>query len=1190
MAVNWTEKQLLAINTTGANLIVGAAAGSGKTAVLVERIIKKIINDKIDITSLLITTFTEAAASKMKADIKEEIEKRLSEDPENKHLARQAVLVNKADISTIHSFCTRVIRRYFNEADVDPDFGVCDENEAKLLFDKAQEEVFLEMYESDDEGFYELLDCYAGQKGDDALKEMVGTIYNFLKAMPYYENWAKEKADAYSLDGGIENSSFYKVILDNFKRGIEENLHNLRIAHEMASSESEFSKYADALSEDVTSFEVLNKKAKSASASEIAVLLESITFKTASAKNGVDDNLKAYLQGARKSAKDFVEDFKEDFFSDLEEKCALVKKAKKRVEALFNLTKKTDEKFLELKKKRSLLDFNDLEHFCLKVLAKEDENKNKIPTPQAEEIKNKYVEILVDEYQDANEMQEEIFSLISKGDNLFMVGDLKQSIYKFRHTNPYIFKKKMKTYSESEGINRKVVMAENFRSRKNVIDLVNFIFEQACSEAVGEVIYNEDERLNFSAIYPEGEVNTGGKNELILIDAQKEEEDELYGIEAEAFAVSEKIKELFKTGYMVFDKKKGYRPIKLSDIVILMRSPSNSAKLVSDILENSNIDCFVDVGGGYFETEEISVIMNILTVIDNPHQDIPLLATLRSPIFSFDEKELVKIRIHSPEEDFFGALLSYSESGEDEALKSKAKSFFKKLSSWRKMAEYMPSFEIIENILTETGYFSYAGAMPGGEIRRENLRLLIKRAEQYEKTSYKGLFNFIKFVEKMAKKKKDSKSARLLGENQDVVRIMSIHKSKGLEFPVVFLMGLNKRFNTKDLSMNVILHKEMGIGIDFVDTTYRFKTPLITKKAIASALSGELVSEEMRLLYVALTRAREKLFMTAFAPDMDKKIEKWEQTASEAEGISLPEYRMTSAKCFADWVVPAIMRSPSGRCLTRGLISQTGGDIDLKVTRTSYKDEPFSKRVKTNEILSQAEDKIKEILFYEYKDKDSSRIPSKLSVTELKRLINSSLDGENYITREVKLEKTPEFLKEDKPLSATEAGSVTHFVMQNISLSKAPEEEDVCALLESMLKKGVLTERQKNAVNAEKIVSFFKSDLGKRLLLSKDVKREIPFEIKIKANEIYKTTSDEGILVQGIIDCVFEENEKTVLIDYKTDSLKNTTEEELAEKYLVQLEVYERALKALGETKTEKYIYFFQSGKYLKLGGKESEK
>lgn len=1190
MAVNWTEKQLLAINTTGSNLIVGAAAGSGKTAVLVERIIKKIINDKIDITSLLITTFTEAAASKMKADIKDEIEKRLSLDPENAHLARQAVLVNKADISTIHSFCTRVIRHCFNEADVDPDFGVCDENEAKLLFDKAIDEVFLEMYDSDDEGFYELLDCYAGQRGDDNLKEIVTTIYGFLKAMPYYEEWADKAARAYSLDGGIENSKLYKVILGNFNRGIDENLHNLRIARELAGEVAEFSKYADALSEDVTTFEVLNKRAKTSSLEEISALVSAISFKSPSAKNGIDDNLKDYLKSVRENAKNFIAEFKEDFFEGLEEKCALVKSSEKRVRALFDLTKKTDERFSELKRKRSLLDFSDLEHFCLKVLVTKDEKGNKIPTPQAEEIKKKYVEILVDEYQDANEMQEEIFSLISKGDNLFMVGDLKQSIYKFRHTNPYIFKKKMKTFSETDGINRKVVMKENFRSRKTVIDLVNFIFEQVCSEAAGEVTYNEDERLNFSAIYPKEEVNTGGKCELILIDAPEKDDDELYGFEAEAFAVAEKIKELFKTGYMVFDKKEGYRPIKLSDIVILMQSPNVDAKLVSDVLESSDIDCFLDVGGGYFQTEEIMVIMNILTVIDNPHQDIPVLAALRSPVFSFDENDLVKIRINSPETDFFDAVFSYSEAGDDAPLKDKTKGFLKKLSSWREMAEYMPAFELIENILTETGYFSYAGSMPSGEIRKENLRLLIKRAEMYEKTSYKGLFNFIKFVEKMSKRKKDSKSARLLGENQDVVRIMSIHKSKGLEFPVVFLMGLNKKFNTKDLSGSVILHKELGIGIDYVDTLYRFKMPLITKKAIASAILSELVSEQMRLLYVALTRAREKLFMTAFSSNMDKALGKWEQTASEAEGLNLPEYRMTSARCFADWVVPAIMRSPQGRCLTRGLISQTGKEIELKVTKTSYKNEPFSVKNKEDATLTETEEKIKEILLFEYKDKDGSRIPSKLSVTELKRLINSSLDGENYITKEIKLEKVPEFLKEDKPLSATEAGSVTHFIMQNISLLKKPEESDVQSLSDELYKKGLLTEKQKNAVDAKKIVSFFESDLGKRLLLSKDVQREIPFEIKILANEIYKTKSDEGILVQGIIDCVFSEGEKTVLIDYKTDSLKNTTEEELAEKYRVQLEVYERALKTFKKTETEKYIYFFSSGKYVKLGGMESEK
>lgn len=1204
MAIEWTEKQKCAIDRSGCNLIVSAAAGSGKTAVLVERIIRKIINDKTDIDELLITTFTEAAASKMKNDILEAIEKKLEENPSDKHLARQINLINHASISTIHSFCLKVIRSNFQNIDLEPDFRIGDENEIKLLKNEATDEVFEENYESGNENFYELLDAYSTQRGDERLKEIIDKIYGFVVSMPFYEKWMEKQAKSYDIADNFEETIYYKHIKENTTLIIKKNISAFRIACEQAQQCAGLESYESAFLTDMAYLESILYKVQNASVKETSALLAGFTTSTARSKKGADEETKKYLQLVRNEAKKDIAELYKKYYFELDDALIRLKNSMPKVETIFKLVAEIESKFAQMKKQRGIVDFNDLEHYCLKILTVEDENGNYTPSDAAKKLKDKYSEIMIDEYQDANEMQETIFSMISRGNNIFMVGDLKQSIYRFRHTNPMLFKSKTDTYKDGEGINQKVVMAENFRSRQSVIDCVNFIFEQIASPQLGEMVYDKDERLNFAAKYPfEENVNCGGSCELILIDKESEknfengyeeneeseenEEEILHGKQAQAMAVCRRIKELMAQGYMVYDKKEGYRNLKLKDIAVLIHSPKTDAQTICEAMEQNHIDCFADVGGGYFDSEEIDVVMNLLSVIDNPRQDIAILALMRSPIFLFDENEMARIRIEDAAGDIYSSVESYAENGSDENLKCKCLEFLQKTERWRQMSVHMPAHELIFTLYKETGYYAYVGAMTNGQVRRANLKLLYKRAENYEKTSYKGLFNFINFAEKMKKASGDSKGARLLGENQDVVRIMSIHKSKGLEFPVVFLVNLDKRFNFKDLKDDVLLHKDYGIGIDYIDCNLRYKCPMIIKNVIKDIARNEKLSEEMRVLYVALTRAKEKLIMVAAPTNLKSAMKKWETVASEAEKLELPVYRCSKAMSYLDWVMPAFLRSESAKDITSSYIATTGSKLDLKISIVNEKavSEEYAYENEEKEKYEN-EEELFGILDYSYENEKAKFVPQKLTVTELKRIINTLPDGENYISDNTKLLKMPSFMHSDTKLSGAEKGSVIHYIMQKTDISSKPDKDSIKKIADALFESGFFTKAQRDAVDADMILSFFNSPLGIQMLASNKVVREMPFEMAMPASEVYKNyTGNENILVQGIIDCWFETDDGIILVDYKTDALGvYNTVKSLAAKYENQLLIYKQALKKITKCENiESYIYFFSAGETIKV-------
>ena len=892
-------------------------------------------------------------------------------------------------------------------------------------------------------------------------------------------------------------------------------------------------------------------------------------------------------------------------------------------------------------------------------------------------MRNRYEEILIDEYQDSNMVQEVILNMISKEilgyPNVFMVGDVKQSIYRFRQAKPELFLNKYNTYSEEEGNNyRKITLFKNFRSRKEIVEGVNYIFKQIMSENIGELEYTDREALNLGANYKENhEVNgnVGGAVELHLIEKdiseeidKDEENDEegnendepLTNIELEARVVVKRIKELItdkgQNTFKVLDKQsKEYRPVQFKDIVILLRSTQKWAPVFMDELKNGDIPVYSDTGTGYFDTIEIQTMMALLQIIDNPRQDIPLLAVMRSPIGGFTPEEFIDIRSIDENVSFYKCVtmlinklerielnhnvdeIEVIEDGiiiqniEEEKIDLetayKTKEFFDKLKEWREKGIHMPIDEFIWYLYTETGYYGFVGAMNTGIQRQANLKILFQRARQFEKTTYKGLFNFINFITKLKKSSGDMGSAKTIGENENVVRIMSIHKSKGLEFPVVFVSAAGKNFNLMDLNKNILLHHQLGFGPEFIDVEKRITYPTIFKQSIKKKILLESLSEEMRILYVAFTRAKEKLIITGAIKNIEKYCNKYIDIVG-IDDEKLPEYEIYKGRSYLDWITPAVMRNVHGEILRKlGGIEDTipynllkhrsqwdihvwkRADIEEKVEENKevHNEENIDVVDKINKlILKNINDKeqynnhiesIRKRLEFNYLYKRASQIPTVITVTELKRRMNSETDMENL--NEIyasKLNKRPSFLQENKGLSSTEKGTAVHDVMQYLDIEKVSSIEDIKEQILQMVGKEFLTSEQADSISPVKILKFFQSSLGKRVVSvgKNNVYKEIPFHLEMESKEVYRDLPDyykgEKIMLQGIIDCYFIEEGELILLDYKTDYVENGDVTPLVQKYEKQLEYYSRALEEItGVSVKEKYLYFFSIDKEIQV-------
>ena len=1267
----WTNEQWDAITARDCNLLVAAAAGAGKTAVLVERIIKKITDEKdpVDIDKLLVVTFTNAAAAEMRERIADAISKYLENNPGSARIQRQMALLGKASITTIHSFCTEVIRSNFHHLNIDPDFRIADETESHLMKLEALNDIFEEQYEKqDNKDFYELLESYGSNRDDQQLMDIVLNLYTFIQSSPWPQKWLEEMTEALKIPEGTDFAStvWGRILLDSVKIELVGMRDMLIRAVEIIKTGLGIEKYLPVYQEDLSNINNLIMLLKNSKKSNSETIwddlyfgIDTFTFSTLPrAGKGADKSKQEIVKAIRDDVKKRVKKLRDqtvnansaELLGDMNTLYPIMK-------CLASLVLDLSLKYTEKKNRKSVLDFNDLEHYCLEILSKKDQDGNLKPSDTALKYRERFDEIMVDEYQDSNMVQEIIINMISKVDspkpNVFMVGDVKQSIYRFRQARPELFMQKYNTYStEKDSPFRKILLYKNFRSRKNIVDSVNFIFSQIMSVNVGELDYTESEALNPGAEFPENKQEsliTGESTELHIIDTGdsddeseniieegnsettvQQEEEMLDNMQCEARMVAKRIQMLMEPDeegnfFAIFDKgKKKYRKLEYRDIVILLRTTKNWSDVFVEELTLAGVPVFADTGSGFFKTIEVQVVLSLLQIIDNPYQDIPLLAVLRSPVFSFTTNDLADIRLAMRKGLLFDGLIKLSETATGDVC-VKAKKFLESLTKWREASLYLPTDQLIWRLYSDTGYYSMVGAMPGGEQRQANLRILFERAKQFEETSYKGLFNFINFIDKLKSSKGDMGSAKILGENDNVVRIMSIHKSKGLEFPVVFLSGCGKKFNLQDMNKNILLHQDIGFGPDVVDYKKRLSWPSAAKEAIKEKIKIETLSEEMRILYVALTRAREKLIITGSTSNRDKSLNKWVSTANTEEE-KLSNYEMLNGRNYLDWIIPAVLRH--SRCEYfrkqaasdnefKGLLLEDSSFWDIKLWSKSdilmnrdsdvLQDHKVSDwledmvtKQEVEDINAAASKNIEEIdrrLSWEYEYIDAAYIPAKVSVTELKRRFNAQSSGEStampYFTSA--LIKKPMFMEEKKGLNAAEKGTIIHFIMQHLDIDEikintgAGYNKIIENQAEQMVAKDLLTVKQVESVDLGMIEKFFESELGKKMLKAKSISREIPFNIAIPIQELYqkenkKYMKEETVLLQGVIDCFIEEEDGIVLIDYKTDYVPEGKEYILEDRYKFQLDYYARALEQITAKKVKaKYIYLFQSGSFIKL-------
>ncbi|WP_445613641.1 helicase-exonuclease AddAB subunit AddA [Geobacillus sp. YF-1] len=1223
----WTEEQWKAITAGGRDLLVAAAAGSGKTAVLVERIIQKVTAEEgaVDIDRLLVVTFTNAAAAEMKARIGEALERELAKRPHSLHLRRQLSLLPRASISTLHSFCLDVIRKYYYLLDLDPSFRIADETEIELLKEDVLEDLLEEEYgKADNDRFLTVVDAYTGDRSDAELQEMIFSLYEFSRSHPEPDEWLAGLASMYDVDAeaDVRTLAPARYLAQHAEMELTAALRLIRKALELAEAPGGPEPYAARLREDAALVSGLQMRV-AGPWDKLHEALQSLSFgrlPSCSSKR-YEAHLIDEVKALREQAKKKIEALRDHVFS-LPPSAWLrhMQEMKPIVETIAALVRRFAARFQEAKREKGVVDFSDLEHYCLRVLRhRHPETGEWQPTAAALEYQAQFDEVLVDEYQDTNLVQEAILQLVKKGSertgNLFMVGDVKQSIYRFRLAEPLLFLDKYKRFTaDGEGGGMKIDLASNFRSRREVLDGTNFLFSQIMGEAVGELVYDEAARLKYGADYPDG---SDAVPEVVIINRQRTEEEEeeeaaeLAAAELEARWIAKKVKELIARPFWVYDRSTGApRRVMYRDIVILVRSMTNASPMIEQ-LQAQGIPAAADLSAGYFQATEVSTMLSLLRVIDNPDQDIPLAAVLRSPLFRFDENELAMIRLAAPKGTFYEALQSFqnkpAETDEEEQAKRKAAVFLERLASWRTMARRRSLADLIWQLYRDTQYYDFVGALPGGKQRQANLRALYDRARQYESASFRGLFRFLRFIERLQERGDDLGSARPLGEQEDVVRIMTIHSSKGLEFPVVFLAGLARPFYTRDLHHPYLLDKELGFAARYVHPRLRISYPTLPFMAIQQKKRLELLAEEMRILYVALTRAKEKLYFIASVPDADKELKKWRGAMAE-DGWLLPDDMRASARSYLDWIGRALIRHRAG-CELVGepapaeiashpsvwrIVIVPAAELHGSEATADETELHLLTALKEGLPVPAGEEwegEAKRRFMWTYPYEKETAVRAKQSVSELKE--QRALFGEQADEWRPRQGTAPVFSRprfmQAKTLTPAEKGTALHVVMRHLDWRAPLDERAIRSQIARLVENELLAAEQAEAVDSEAILSFFATDIGRRLREAREVHREVPFSLGIPAAELYGDLGMEGdrrVLVQGVIDCVFADERGYVMLDYKTDEVVDRFGGQLEEaarfllgRYGEQMRLYRRAIEQIWRVPvSECYLYSFSGG------------
>ncbi len=1230
--MKWTSEQQKVIDYRNRNILVSAAAGSGKTAVLVERIIQRITDKEhpVDIDKLLVVTFTKAAAAEMRERIRNAIENLLEEFPEDENLRKQQTLIHNAQITTIDSFCLFVVRNHFEEIQLEPNFRIADTGEIKLLEIDVLNDVFEKEYakakEETESAFLQLVDAYSDKRSNSAVKEMIAKIYRQSASNPWPKDWIKSLTEPYQVESKEEllATEFMQGIFDYVKNMLLDIPARLEHLRDIAIKPDGPQKYADTINADLELFKGIEDVK---TFEELETFCQNFVFgRLASIQKFQGDPQKkeAVLNG-RNAIKDEVKELRARYFAmPLDEMVMQLKRMRGIAEEIVRLSLVYLDAMEEKKKEKHLMDFSDIEHAALRIFVDEETKEIR---PTALEFKKHFEEIMIDEYQDSNQVQEEIMCAISRESegeyNMFMVGDVKQSIYRFRLARPELFMEKFATYDIEESKKQRIDLHKNFRSRAEVLDFTNDIFYKIMDTDLGNVAYDKEAALYCGADYQNA---SDMKAEVLLYEIEGESEknsswslgdseiDSLSNRQLEARMVAERIIEL-KKSLLVTDKTTGtLRPLKNSDIVILFRSLQGWGNDFVSVLEDCGIPAHVSTSTGYFSAVEVQTVLSFLKILDNPYQDIPMAAVLKSAIVGLDNEELAEIALTDETQTFSEAALKQME----EAQEGKLYHFGQLFQRLRKKVMDTPIHQLIDMVLEESGYKTHVKALPAGSQRKANLDMLIEKAIAYEKTSYKGLFHFVRYIEQLQKYEVDFGEADVTGESEDVVRLMTIHKSKGLEFPVVFVSGISKKFNENDVRDKMAIHPDMGLGLDEVQVSPRMKRKCLIRSEIADRVRRDNLGEELRVLYVAMTRAKEKLILTGIVKNKEKLYEAYQGNVIPEQSLSFSQ--RVKAKGYIDWVAPAVLSYPEKYEFT---FKQSADLVLAEAKHLAQK--TLSKELLLAQIDAADEnlvDKFKCRFAYEYPYKQEEGRKSKYSVSELKH--DSMVEKYDMLEGEMEV---PDFLLEERESYVPEfargmflsdeqeeahdttynlkdmaseivsppgvnrgalRGTAVHRVMECMDFKAFLEVDrtsDVAIVdylktqLDNMMEKALLPEEQYLLINVNALLTFFKSPVAVRMAeadLRRDLFREKPFVMDY-----------HGVLLQGIIDVFWIENDKIVLLDYKTDRVNSAVE--LRTRYEKQLELYADALSRVFSTPerkieaTENLIYSFRLNETISL-------
>ena len=1209
----WTNEQQAAIDSRGQTLLLSAAAGSGKTAVLVERIIRRLLDKEypIDITELLVVTFTKAAAAEMRDRIGMALMKALSETKDPR-VERQLALLPSAQISTLHAFCQHVIRKYFYTIDLDPAFSIAGEEELNLLRRQVLEDVFLSYYEDDEKAsiLYPLADMFGSDRGDDILMDTVSRMYTYARSLAWPEHWLKEAARAYDVapDAVIDDMVWAGPIKDAVRRILEE---DARLYDGVLYHLRQREAFAPACDTFVAEQAALRQAAQARSWNDLSRFVRAIDFPRLKSLRKLSDDDKAVWERCKKVRddvkKDVIKTLQAVYFSATPEEWLDGMRAMKPImDGLVTLTLDFAKAYGAAKKEKGWIDFSDLEHFCLQILLAPDASpEHPVPSAAAEELRSQYEEVFIDEYQDTNGVQELITRLVSGEDNRFMVGDIKQSIYRFRLADPTLFLEKYHSFSRDEkAVQRCIDLGRNFRSVPVVLDAVNAVFSRAMTAEAAGMDYGEREKLYAGRQAPDDERWIGGPVEVDIVPTPSDEEDDdgSTAFEKECRFIAGRIGELLASGRMAARKDGTLEPLSYRHIVVLLRSMAGKADVLIQALQEGGIPSYAEQSGGYFAAVEVQVMLALLRCIDNPEQDLAMAAVLRSPLVGLDETALAGVRLAGDGTLWqnLPAFVASLPDGVDE--KEDLQQFMAAFDSWRTYSRRHGVAELLQRLYDDTAYVDFVGAMPGGDVRQANLKALYDRARQYEEAGFRGLFRYLQLMDKMKEDGLDLAPAKVVSEKEDVVRIMSIHKSKGLEFPVVFVADMGKAFNRRDTQDQILFHNRLGIGLKQYDPEWRMSYPTLIWSGIAAQLRWEGTAEEERILYVAMTRARDQLILTGHSSHIDRDWQRWTSRLNPAQ-----------AKSYFDWVMPAAL-APFGAKADADYARPGAAWQDaiwqVRIARAvpagtveegAYDGEPRLEALRRGDLTgTPVPSWLDEQLSWQYAYPQAVRTAAKFSVSEVKRryqeLHSDELQDEAALSvpaaaviptapgEDDAFAALPPWLAgEEAAVSGAQRGTALHKALQYITPAADQTTATLRREIDAFVRRGLLSREEAKLVYVPVLAAFCQSDIGRRMAESPELHREYPFTVLLAGGDpLPETETGEQILIQGVIDCLFREDDAWILVDYKSDRLE--TADAFRSRYAVQLALYKRAVEQITHRPVEEtYIYSLHLQQEIRL-------